>query len=221
MCGSLPASAHPTECRRGSSLHLDPRRKTREQGLLIAVSEQDIDHLVSRIPRSNEEKAQRVIRLTRMGHAHYQPWARAALKSRRYYLGHQWDDMATAVSRRRLRITDNIIRDDIDKKVARWIEADPVMETQGRGAEDFELGDVWRDLREYADEWTGQYHDSAKDVRIVAWTDTHVIGDSFEWITWDRTEEGGLGMVVSEYVPALNVVRERLCEILKSRFGGD
>lgn len=181
------------------------------------MSEQDIDHLVSRIPRSNEEKVQRVLRLTRMGHAHYQPWARAGLKARRYYLGHQWDDMATLGGRRRLRLTDNIIRDDIDKKVARWIEADPIMETHGRGPEDFELGDVWKDLLVFADEWTGDYHDSAKDVRLIAWTDTHVVGDSFEWVTWDANEEGGLGMVVSEYVPAFNVVWDREAQSVQLR----
>lgn len=166
----------------------------------------DVDHLIARIPSTKGDKAERVRELVRLAHAEYQPWATKARKAERYYMGHQWDDIAIAQQRRRLRLTDNVIADDIDKKVARLEEAEPIMEAHGRGAEDFSLGAAWRDLIDYADNWSGETHDSARDIRRRCWRGAHVIGDYFEWIYWDPNEENGLGFVVSEDVPGYNVV---------------
>ena len=170
------------------------------------MESEDLTRILTRVPSTNEGKARRAVLLTRWGIAENQPWSQRTLKSRRYYLGNQWDELVTAKSRRRLKLTDNQIRDDVDKPTARLLEADPVMEAVGRGTEDFELGQTWRDLVEYADEWTGSMHDSAKAIRRRCWTDMAISGDCAEWVEWDESEEGGLGFLVSEYVDGLNLV---------------
>jgi hypothetical protein len=170
------------------------------------MAESDIQRLVTQIPSDNQGKIDRILTLTRWGHVEYQPWAAKVLKARRYYLGHQWDSMGRTMSKRRLKLVDNQIQPDIDKRVARMLEADPVMEASGRGTEDFEIGATWRDMVEYACNWTGTKHDSANSVRQQLWTALEVDGDVFEWITWDKAEEYGQGFVVSEMVSAMNVV---------------
>lgn len=136
-------------------------------------------------------------------------WLRLAAKTRKYYHSKQWDDMDLWSSRRRLQITANVIRRDIDSMRARILDADPIMDTQGRGAEDFKLGDVWADVIKWSEEWTGRKYDSCREVRERLLTDFFVVGEGFEKIGWDDSEEDGLGMVVSEHVPASFLVWDR------------
>uniref|UniRef100_A0A6M3KLF1 Portal protein n=1 Tax=viral metagenome TaxID=1070528 RepID=A0A6M3KLF1_9ZZZZ len=151
------------------------------------------------IPSNKPQRVGRIHDCIRLGYSEMTEWARKALKGRRYFAGHQWGDMLTAQQSRRIRMTHNVIRDDLEKKIARVEEADLVMETHGRGGEDWQLGQGWRDLLAWWRDWHGEFHDSAGEVHRKAWTDMHVVGDGFVWPVWDPNEEDGLGMVVLEY----------------------
>jgi len=165
-----------------------------------------LTRLITEIPKGEASKAERVKQLVCLGVEEYSPWAERALKGRRYYNGNQWDDIATSQHKNRLHLVHNVCTDDLDKKIARLIEAEPIMEAHGRGAEDFELGAAWQDFLEYCREWTGEFHDSVMEIRRKAWTDMHVTGEGFEWPSWCGDEENGLGMVVSDYVDPFHII---------------
>ena len=93
--------------------------------------------------------------------------------------------------------------------VARVMEADPVIDTHGRGSEDFYLGDVWKDLLRWSEEWTGYLFDSVASVRRKVFEDCYQIGESFEKVWWCPWEEGGVGMVVHEFVSGLEMLWPR------------
>lgn len=126
-------------------------------------------------------------------------WARIARKSREYYHGHQQDETLQQESRR-IRHTVNGIRRDIDQQKGRVADADPEMSAQGRGAEDFQLGQAWRDLLGWADDWTGIRYDSVDEVRDKVLDDFFQTGEGIEKNTWSVDEESGMGMVVCERV---------------------
>ena len=151
------------------------------------------------VPSSIPGRIKRIQDCLYVGYSEMQEWARKGLKSRRYVAGNQWADMLTAQQARRIRLTHNVIRDDLDKKIARLEEADLIMETHGRGGEDWQLARTWKDLLDWWREWHGEYHDSAGEVHRKVFTDQHVVGDGFTWPIWDPDEEDGLGMVVLEY----------------------
>jgi len=120
----------------------------------------------------------------------------------------QWDD-AQDFELDEFHITNNVIRRAIEQMVGRVLEADPVIETHGRGSEDFFFGDTWKDLLRWADEWTGYLFDSVADVRRKVFLDTYQTGESFEKVWWCPWEEGGLGMVVHEHLEGLEVLWPR------------
>ena len=133
-------------------------------------------------------------------------WAEAALRGRRYYHGHQWDDGDLIEEAERIQITNNVIQPDINQMVARVLDSDPVIDTHGRGAEDFQLGDLWRDLLRWSEEWTGYEFESCWDVRRKCFMDTYQTGEGIEKTWWCPHEEGGLGMVVSEWIDPLEMM---------------
>lgn len=137
------------------------------------------------------------------------PWSADALRARRYYHNHQWDDASDLEVDDRIHITNNVIKRDIDYMWAQVMEADPVMETHGRGSEDFKLGDVWKDLLRWSEEWTGYIFDSVMEVRRRVIMDMFQTGEGYEKVWWSPDEENGLGMVVSEHVDSLNLLWDK------------
>ena len=136
------------------------------------------------------------------------PWSARAMQARRYMHNRQWDD-AEDFEQDEFHITNNVIRRAIEQMVTRIMEADPVIDTHGRGAEDFQLGDLWKDLLRWSEEWTGYLFDSVADVRRRVFMDAYQTGESFEKVWWCPWEEGGLGMVVHEHVEGLQLLWPR------------
>ena len=134
------------------------------------------------------------------GYDEMSDWLKRSFKSIRYLHGHQWDEMSAYASKNRLSVTANIIKRDIESMRARILDADPVMDTHGRGAEDFQLGDLWSDLIRWSEDWTGQWHDSCREVRERIVDRFFSVGQGYEKVGWNDSEEAGLGMVVSEDV---------------------
>lgn len=123
------------------------------------------------------------------------PWILKAYKGERYYHGEQWDNYDPEQDRSRM--THNVIRRDMDFIKAGLFEADPIMEAQGRGGEDFYLGVGWQDLIRYSEEWRGEFYDSCRSQRKRIFTHMVHIGEGIEKVIWCPDEEDGLGMVVS------------------------
>ena len=121
-------------------------------------------------------------------------WGRIGKKSRRYMHSKQWDDMETSGQT----LTHNVIRRDIENLVARLIEADPVIDTQGRGPEDWQISAVWKDLLRWSEEWTGAEYDSVLEVRRRCLMHMYTVGLGIEEVGYASDEEGGQGMVVSK-----------------------
>ena len=146
------------------------------------------------------DRAKEINELIHQGVYEMAEWRRLALKARRYYHSRQWDEIDRDAPRRRLRITANIIRRDIDNMLGRIQDSDPIMEAQGRGGEDFELADTWRDLLSWSEDWTGEEYDSVNEVRMDVIADDLQVGEGIEKVGWDQSEEQGQGMVVSEWI---------------------
>lgn len=125
-------------------------------------------------------------------------WARIGMKARRYYHSRQWDDIDVTESNKRLRITYNQIRRDIDNQKAKISEAEPTMAVHGRASDDWHMGQTWFDLLDWGEDWTGQWHDSVHEVRSRILDDHFQVGEAIEKVSWDQDEELGLGMVISE-----------------------
>jgi hypothetical protein len=144
------------------------------------------------------------------------PWSAMALKARRYHHNQQWDDAAD-FELDEYHLTNNVIRRAIENMVARVMEAEPVIETHGRGAEDFFFGDTWKDLLSWSEEWTGYKFDSVADVRRRIFMDCYQTGESFEKVWWCPWEEAGLGMVVHEHVEGLHLLWPRISKSAQLR----
>ena len=134
------------------------------------------------------------------GYDEMSEWLKRAYKSIRYLHGHQWDEMSAYAPKNRLSVTANVIKGDVESMRARILDADPVIDTHGRGAEDFQLGDLWSDLIRWSEDWTGQWADSCRDVRERIVDRFFSVGQGYEKVGWNDSEEAGLGMVVSEDV---------------------
>jgi hypothetical protein len=143
-------------------------------------------------------------------------WAERGRDARKYYHGHQWDDVVTE-GRERIQYTASGIRRTLDQMKGRVADGKPEMSAQGRGAEDFELGSGWRDLVKWADDWTGDRYDTVAEVRDKCWDDFFQVGEGAEKNTWNVDEESGMGMVVSEHVDTFRLAYDGNAKSLQRR----
>ena len=142
-----------------------------------------------------ESRAQKCDERLQESYMEAMPWILKAYRAQRYYNSEQWDNYDPEQDRNRM--THNVIRRDMDFILAGITEADPVMEAQGRGAEDFDLGLTWKDLLRFSEEWRGEQYDSCKSQRRRVYTNMVHLGEGIEKVIWVPDEENGLGFVVS------------------------
>ena len=140
-------------------------------------------------PGEKADRAKEINDLIHQGVYEMAEWRRLALKARRYYHSRQWDEIDRDAPRRRLRITANIIRRDIDSMLGRIQDSDPILEAQGRGGEDFERADTWRGRLAWSEDWTGEEYDSVSEVRMDVIADDLQVGEGIEKVGWDQSEE--------------------------------
>lgn len=111
----------------------------------------------------------------------------------------------------------NSTQPDISRKVAKILDSEPTIEARGRGAEDFEMGMVWKDLLSWTREWTGDRYDSWMEIQPKVYFQQKLVGDGIVFVGWDQYEEDGLGMVVHERVDSLHFVWDSQSQSMQLR----